>query len=208
MAPDQPTTETPNEKLNRLIERIAGSLEKLATGYLGVRQEIANLIRTHVDHYKELQATGQAHLTQLVLLNSKLEALGKLEQLPMLMQAISEARKDIERVQEHTDKSLDGLRDDLTPVHGTPLPTRAELDAADDAAAKVKIGPVTFREKLLGKLTIGLPWLMIGMVIGLIAVLYVLSHQGDTIGIVPKPPASSAPALPVPQLAPPPHVVP
>lgn len=202
--PDQPQqTEDSREKQNRLLER-------LGTALLGLKSAIEGMRADNAKQHADQLAQGNAHLTQQALVAEAVKSvaglLAKLDQLPVIQAAIAQVSRDVDRAVgearkdlERTDRSLDGLREDLTPVHGTKLPSKAELDEADERA-KVKLGPVSMREKLLLKLAVGVPWMLVGLAISLLAVIYMLARQGEGVGVVPLK-VHPEPTLSVPQLA-------
>lgn len=206
---DESKTVTPGEEYQaqrEARERTNALLDKLGNILLKLNANLADIKKANADN----QTLSNAHLTQLGIAAAGLArieaAMTGATGLPVILAAVrqvsadvqrevTEARKDIAR----TDQSLDGLRDDLTPPHGTSLAEMEKVDReVSDRDAKVKLGPVTAREKFLVGLAKSLPAVVVGIGLCMLFVLWLLFRQGDGIGIVPLKP--HAPALPVPQL--------
>jgi hypothetical protein len=177
-----------------LRERQNKLLDKLGNALLGLKAAIEALrADTDTAHAAQL-AQGNAHLTQMALVRQQLEDLDKLDQIPALLVAIAEARRDIERV----DRSVDDVRRDFTPVHGTPLATREEIDRPES----IELGPAKVPLKLAERLGRGLPLIAGGFIIGLAAIIIALWLSGARLLVTDQSPPGRAPVL-APHLVPP-----
>lgn len=161
--PDQP--EDPRERQNRLLERLGNALLSLKAAIEILRKENTEAHAAQVGH-------GQAHLTQMVRLTD----------------ALNEARKDIERAE----RTVDDLRRDITPVHGTPLATREELERPES----IELGPVKVPAKTIDGLGRALPFIVAGFVLGLAALIVALWLSGTRLLVADRPPAAPALAPP------------
>jgi hypothetical protein len=154
------------------------------------------MVKGALDRFEQAQRDNHAATTgQLSSLMTEIKLLGA---------GINETRRDVE-------KSADRIREDMTPVHGTPIPTREEL------AIEISTSGVKASANAIAKFGLGLPWMVLGLLIGMGLLIFALWASGARLLVReqspmatqqrPPPGAVVSPALPVPQLRPPPPTV-
>lgn len=153
-------TEDQQKGVSKLLDRLGSAL-------LGLKSAVEKAHQASDDAHKALLSQGNAHLTQLALLEK----------------SISEARKDVENAED----AVTDLRRDLTPLR---VPTHRREEHSERPES-IELGPVKMSVKLGERLGRALPWITFGFLVAVIAIAAALWLSGARVQVKDEQPASA-----------------